>query len=77
MAMKANIPSRGIFHIWPLELSWQQPIFLPEGFFTLRSGGLTVVDNLPSGRLFSFYLWSVFSHFPFRGVIIQFFFQRV
>ena len=42
MAIKANIPSRGIFHIYPLELSWHQPT---EGFFTLRSGGLNVLVN--------------------------------
>ena len=77
MAIIANIASRGIFHIYPLELSWQQPIFPPEGLLTLPSGGLTVLVNEPSGRLFSFHLWSVFSHFPSRGVIIQFFLQRV
>ena len=51
MAIKANIG--GIFHIYPLELSWHQPT---EGFFTLRSGGLNVLVNWPSGRLFSFHL---------------------
>ena len=46
MAIKANISSRGIFHIfYPLELSWQQPIFPLEGFFTLRSEGLNVLVN--------------------------------
>ena len=45
MAIKADISSRGIFHIHPLELSWQQPIFPPEGFFTLHSGGLNVLVN--------------------------------
>ena len=45
MAIIANIPSRGIFYIYPLELSWQQPIFPPEGFFTLPFGGLTVLVN--------------------------------
>ena len=45
MAIIANIPSRGIFYIYPLELSWQQPIFPPEGVLTLPSGGLTVLVN--------------------------------
>ena len=76
MAIKANTPSRVFFCIYPLELSWQQPIFPPEGFFTLRSRGLNVLVNIPSGK-FSFNVWSVFSHFPSRGVIIQFFLQRV
>ena len=73
MAIKANTPSREIFHICPLELSWQQPIFPEEGFFTLCSGSLNVLVNQPSGRLFLFHLWGVFSHFPSRSVIIQFF----
>ena len=42
MAIKANISSREIFHIYPLELSWHQPT---EGFFTLRPGGLNVLVN--------------------------------
>ena len=48
-----------------------------EVFFTLPFEGLTVLVNQPSGRLFSFHLWSIFSHFPSRGVNIQFFLQRV
>ena len=46
MAIIASIPARGVFDIYPLELSWQQQsIFPPEGFFTLPSGGLTLLVN--------------------------------
>ena len=32
-----NIPSSGMSHIYPLEFSWQQPIFPPEGLLDLSS----------------------------------------
>ena len=58
MAIIADIPSRGIFRISPLELSWQQPIFPPEGLLDLPSaGGHTIMSNCPSRGIFYIFLW--------------------
>ena len=46
-----NIPSRGMSHIYPLELSWQQPIFPPEGLLDLSSGDHTIMLSCPSRRV--------------------------
>ena len=52
-----NIPSRGMCHIYPLELSWQQPIFPPEGFLDLSSGDHTIMFSCPSRGIFNISLW--------------------
>ena len=57
MAIIAKISSRGIFHISPLELSWQQPIFPPEGLLDLPSGGHTIMFSCPSRGIFYISIW--------------------
>ena len=69
MAIKANISSRGIFHIYPLELSWHQPT---EGFFTLRSGGLNVLSIDPLVDYFHFTSEVFFHIFPLEVLLFNF-----
>ena len=72
MTIIANIPSRGIFHISPLELSWRQPIFPPEGLLDLPSGGHTIMFNCPSRRIFYIFLWRFncyYSHITLWSII--------
>ena len=70
MAIIADIPSRGIFHISPLELSEQQPIFPPEEVFTLPFGGLESIN--PLGDYFHFTSGVFFHIFPLEVLIFIF-----
>ena len=52
-----NIPSSGMSHIYPLEFSWQQPIFPPEGLLDLSSRDHTIMFSCPSRGIFNISLW--------------------